>query len=162
MVALVEALDNERHVLFNECLVWDGYVTKWNQPRVRRGGEWLLGSRIAYEHVYGLIAEGVQVLHTCDNPRCLNPFHLFEGTQKDNMIDAAQKGRLNLSKRGERHPAAKFSDELIERIRKASGTNREIAALYGCTHQYVSELKGGKKRITKTNEGTEDAEVMPQ
>ena len=52
-----------------------------------------IASRVSWEHFEGPIPEGFHVLHTCDNPRCVNPSHLFLGTNDDNCKDKAQKGR---------------------------------------------------------------------
>lgn len=49
---------------------------------------------VAWEVTFGPVPKGLKVLHTCDNPPCCNPDHLFIGTQKDNMQDASEKGRL--------------------------------------------------------------------
>ena len=51
--------------------------------------------RVAWEMRHGPIPEGMTVCHTCDTPACVNPEHLFVGTQRDNMRDCATKGRVN-------------------------------------------------------------------
>ena len=50
--------------------------------------------RTAYELTHGLIPDGLQILHACDNRVCCNPAHMSLGTSKDNMADARQKGRM--------------------------------------------------------------------
>jgi hypothetical protein len=50
--------------------------------------------RVAWELIYGSIPNGLNVLHRCDVPSCVNPYHLFLGTNSDNIKDAFRKGRM--------------------------------------------------------------------
>lgn len=76
------------------CWLWKrsvdsyGYGHLWADNRIRTA------HRIAYELHVGPIPEGLSVLHRCDTPACVNPAHLFLGTQTDNMHDASIKKRL--------------------------------------------------------------------
>ena len=71
----------------------------------------------------GPIPEGLCVLHRCDNPPCVNPDHLFLGTDADNMRDRFEKGRYYMNVRGDDHPRSKMTAEkVIEmRLRYANG-----------------------------------------
>lgn len=59
--------------------------------------------RFAYEVFRGPITKGLSVLHTCDNPSCVNPSHLYVGTNSDNMQDRSRRDRYD--QRGFRNPA---------------------------------------------------------
>lgn len=75
-----------------------------------------LAHRRSWILTYGEIPEGLSVLHHCDNPPCVNPKHLFLGTNQDNVDDKVRKGRMQDLK-GENHPMRKLTDEQIKEIR---------------------------------------------
>lgn len=84
------------------------------------------------------------VLHHCDNRRCVNPSHLFLGTNDDNMADCVAKGRM---RRGEQHPRAKLTDEHVATIRQqlANGcTQQRIADEYGVSRPLIKLIKQNK------------------
>ena len=76
------------------CWLWIGASINNEKGHFRmRGKEWI-ASRAAWELYRGPIPEGDYVLHHCDNPWCVNPDHLYTGTQTDNMRDAKVRNRL--------------------------------------------------------------------
>lgn len=79
------------------CWLWLG-TTSNGYGRIDHGGKTLRAHRASYEEFVGPIPKGFCVLHRCDTPCCVNPEHLFLGTQQDNMSDKA-------AKRSRRHPA---------------------------------------------------------
>ena len=82
------------HVGENGCWIWDGGISKTiGRGRVTVHGVRQLAHRAMYEAVNG-IPKDLYVCHHCDNLLCVNPQHLFAGTQHDNMQDMLRKGRL--------------------------------------------------------------------
>ena len=77
-----------------------GGCWEWQRSRNQQGygmfwfkNKWMRANRVAWELIYGSIPLNMQVCHSCDNPGCVNPNHLFLGSQHDNMRDCVRKGR---------------------------------------------------------------------
>lgn len=90
---------------FFEKVSWtESGCHEWTAGRFEKGygvfrndGRNLRAHRVAYEIAFGPIPDGMLVLHKCDNPACVNPDHLFVGSQKDNMQDMVKKGRQRIA-----------------------------------------------------------------
>lgn len=133
----------------NECWEWQGGANEQGYGRFRIDGRLYSPHRLAFEMVYGPVPKhpsyhGMVIMHTCDNPRCCNPTHLRLGFQRDNVQDMINKGRFN-RRRGEKHPNAKLTPEIIRAIRADTRTEREIAAAYGLSKGTVSNIRLRKR-----------------
>lgn len=73
------------------CWIWTGPRDRFGYGRCGRSG---LAHRYAWECTVGPIPEGLKILHHCDNPPCVNPFHLYAGTPADNTRDGITRGRI--------------------------------------------------------------------
>lgn len=131
-------------VLPSGCWEWTRARLKGGYGQVKRGGKTLRAHRMMYEHEHGDIPEGMLVCHTCDNPSCVNPDHLWLGTTGDNVQDKVKKGRQRGAPRGERHPAAKLTQRQAEDVRaeyaRGTHTQAELARQYGISQAQVSGI----------------------
>ena len=98
--------------------------------------------RVSWRIHRGDIPEGVNVLHRCDVPACVNPEHLFLGTLRDNMRDCVAKGRNFLpDNRGERSVSAILDWEKVSDIRTRRVTQIQYAELYGVSRSTVNQVQ---------------------
>lgn len=98
--------------------------------------------RLTYQVYFGEIPGGLSVLHRCDNPRCCNPYHLFAGTQKDNMEDMAAKGRKHkIRLYGEKNPSAKLTWKQVRQIRESSLVQKDLALQFGVSQILIGKIK---------------------
>ena len=97
-----------------ECWLWCGCKDSSGYGIVRINKRKFSAHRISYFLHFGGILSGMHICHRCDVPSCVNPSHLFEGTDKDNMADCAKKGRIS---HGEHKWNAKLTEKDIHKIR---------------------------------------------
>jgi hypothetical protein len=115
-------VDKERSNIFyngERCWEWIASGDSSGYGQMKVNGVSTLVHRMSYELAVGGIPENIHVLHHCDNRPCVNPAHLFSGTNKDNVDDMIRKGR-HADFGGEANPSRKLSDEEVEEIRKRS------------------------------------------
>ncbi len=129
------------------CWVWTasknnkGYGNFWVE------GKCYKSHRLAYEIKHGAIPNSMCVCHHCDTPSCVNPVHLFVGTQKDNVIDCMNKGRNTKGKKigscnvGSSHPRAKLTEEQVKDILTDTRLHKEIAKEYDVDKSIISKIK---------------------
>lgn len=94
-------------------------------PETRKMG---VATRILWRMTIGPIPEGIQVLHRCDNPPCMNPKHLFLGTRSDNMRDMFAKGRDDVGRRPGA-PLTKLTPDMLLEIRLQAAAGAPIRAI---------------------------------
>lgn len=105
----------------------------------------VLAHRFAYELLCGP-ADGLHVLHHCDNPLCVNPVHLFLGTNDDNVADKVAKGRQSCLA-GERNPNAKLAPAdvaEVKRLRAGGASRKAVAERFGITTAMVTLITRGR------------------
>lgn len=121
------------------CWLWTGVVVRrYGQIGVKGKGR--RTHRVSYELFKGPIPEGLYVLHSCDNPLCVNPDHLFLGTNEDNMADMVKKGRA-ARMAGEKHGMSKLTAQDVTRILRDNRKQKEIAKDYAVTQSLISHVK---------------------
>ena len=134
--------------LIGDCILWDKYRDKksgYGIASVR--GKLVKAHRLAWESANGPIPAGLFVLHRCDNPPCVNPEHLFVGTQTDNMRDCRDKGRNKYpDTRGTKHGMSKLSDDDVRKIRgmAAASSQQAIARHFGISQERVHSVLHGR------------------
>jgi len=123
------------------CWLWIGYCIKG--PKLLPYGRLnhKLAHRLSWELYVGEIQKELCVLHKCDNPKCVNPWHLFLGTRLDNMKDRNAKLR---QARGEKSGRAKLTEEQAKYAKYSSEHPRVVAHKIGVTKSIIYNIRAGR------------------
>ncbi len=122
---------------------WEWTATKFPKGYgcFKLNGKSIGAHRVSYEIHNGKIDEKKVICHHCDNPSCVNPDHLFMGTQKENLLDRKLKGRSIF---GERNGRCKLKHEQVNKIRALLSNKidqRIIAKQFGVCQTNISRIK---------------------
>lgn len=133
----------------DECWEWKadtsraGYGSIWDRETNRN----LSAHRVSYELHNGLIENGKHILHSCDNKKCVNPNHLRQGTGKENVQDAIERGQKKPMQAlfGEQNPKSKLTLEQVRFIRANPQLgNKKIADMWGLSPNCIRGVRIGR------------------
>lgn len=144
----------------NGCHLWSGSLGRGGYGKVKVKNRTWSTHRFAWFCNFGEIPTGMQINHACDNRRCCNPSHLELGTQKQNIQDALNRGRMATGDRqglrlhpesrpfGERNGSAKLTVGEVLKIRKSKAAYRIIAERFNIKPVTVSLIR---RKLTWTH-----------
>lgn len=112
-----------------------------------RGADHILAHRLSYQMHHGPIPDGMVVMHSCDNPSCVNPDHLRTGTQSENILEAFSKGRKNAKPPhvfGDSCGASRLKETEAIEVLKSNEPTKMLAAKYGVSKSAIERVRNGK------------------
>jgi hypothetical protein len=132
------------------CHIWLGGLSGKGYGIVSTGGQGsTMAHRAAWQVARGPIPKGMHVLHTCDVPSCINPDHLFLGTNQDNVDDKVRKGRAKLAgkvnRRGQRNPSAVLTEAEVLKIISSPLSAKRLSEHYEVHISTIFRIKSGEK-----------------
>lgn len=120
------------------CWIWLGATLPNGYPSMRKNKIHILAYRYSYELKYGQIPLGMNACHKCDTPMCVNPDHIFIGSQSDNIRDMVLKKR---NRTGENASWSKLKQCQVNDIRKEYGegniSHRKLAERYNVSYSAI-------------------------
>ena len=130
----------------DDCWEWQAHRkgNGYGQFTLRKG-VFLTASRVSLALSGVVLGPELVACHTCDNPPCVNPNHLFAGTQRDNGNDCVQKGRANRASRAA-HPSARLTEADIRAIRSEPeryGVKARLSRKYGVSETAIRRIRAG-------------------
>jgi len=135
----------------NECWEWQGSINhkKGGYGQLSHNNKLLKAHRVSYEIHYAKPLNELHCLHKCDNPSCVNPMHLFAGTNLDNIRDKVSKGRCYTgNQKGEKNGASKLTDSDVIKIRELYKTGNyttfKLGEMYNVNRSTISYIINNK------------------
>lgn len=129
------------------CLIFTGATDGHGYANVRVGKRVMNGHRLAWIHRHGQPPAGLEVMHTCDRPPCLEDEHHRLGTHLENLLDCVAKGRARRNpRRGADSPTARLTAAQVAEIRALKGTmgQRAIARRFSISQAHVGRIHRGE------------------
>ena len=125
----------------DDCWEWTAYRTRAGYGRFGLGRRIVAAHRVAFTLMVARIPRGMLVCHTCDNPPCVNPDHLFAGTHADNEADSRAKGRAACGERSG-HSRLRLSEvrEIRNRYAQREANQVSLAREYGVSQTTISAV----------------------
>lgn len=128
----------------NGCWQWTSYKDWKGYGHFYLNGKHVKAHRFSYKFFKKEeIPKGKIVCHTCDNPSCVNPGHLWIGTHKDNADDKMKKGRFTYM-RGEKSKRSTLTNKQALEVFRMSGTHQDIADKFKVGKHVISDIKRKK------------------
>ena len=129
----------------NECWLWQGSRHRQGYGNLSYKRVPSLAHRVSWMIYKGEIPEGIKVCHKCDVTRCVNPEHLFLGTQKDNVIDAAIKGKFN-GRKFNKGPLKLNGNQVMEirQLHIEGKTRKELEIKFNVSPTCIAKILTGR------------------
>ncbi len=128
---------------YEDCWIWKGSISSDGYGRIVINHKIYRTHRLIYEMTIGKIPDGLLVCHSCDNPLCCNPEHLFLGTYKENTQDMISKGRKYLMN-GELNNFSKLTEKEVIMIREIYSNGkyfqRELGEMFGVSKSAIYNI----------------------
>ena len=128
-----------------DCWLWTGCTANYGYGQINLGGKYGRrdgAHRVSWILHHGAIPDEMWVLHRCDKTACVNPSHLFLGTQSDNMADAKAKKRMS---HGVGRWNSKLNPDAVRHIRSSVESASALARRYGVNERTVRQARNGEK-----------------
>ncbi len=143
----------------DSCWEWKQSISELGYGKAKFQTKSIGAHRLAYKFAKGEIPKGLYVCHACDNRKCINPAHLFLGTQRDNVQDSVRKGRRRYAF-GDTAGGRKITSAVVIRIKERAKTERTYAKMasdYGISRRQICRIVRGKswRHITAQSDTTD-------
>ena len=144
--ALSSIYENCTELPWSGCWIWNNATTNGGYGVFTHEGRKHYVHRVVAKLAINSEIDGAVVCHKCDTPSCVNPEHLFVGTQKDNMSDASRKGRIRHQNhaRGSAVASSKLNDETVKMLRATPNVStydrQKVAEMLGVNERTVRDI----------------------